>query len=80
MRAMILRGVRAPLVYATLDDPQPGPGQVLVKVHACGVCRTDLHVVDGELPNIRTPIVPGHEVVERVYSGYIGNGLYRRHG
>jgi alcohol dehydrogenase, propanol-preferring len=73
MRAMILRGVRAPLVYATLDDPQPGPGQVLVKVHACGVCRTDLHVVDGELPDIRTPIVPGHEVVGSVAA--LGEGV-----
>src|SRR5438876_3143537 len=52
--------------------PSPSPGQVLVKVHACGVCRTDLHVVDGELPHPTIPIVPGHEIVgtvERVGAG-----------
>src|SRR5260370_20952270 len=50
----------------TLDqrpDPLPGPGEVRVRVEACGVCRTDLHVVDGELPDIHLPIVPGHEIV-----------------
>ena len=44
-------------------DPVPGPGEVRVRVEACGVCRTDLHVVDGELPDIDLPIVPGHEIV-----------------
>jgi propanol-preferring alcohol dehydrogenase len=48
------------------DVPAPGPGQVLVRVHACGVCRTDLHVVDGELPDPKIPIVPGHEIVGAV--------------
>ena len=48
------------------DLPKPGPGEILIKVHACGVCRTDLHVVDGELPDPKIPIVPGHEVVGAV--------------
>src|SRR5438874_633075 len=55
--------------------PSPGPGQILVKVHACGVCRTDLHVIDGELPDATIPIVPGHEivgVVERLGAGVTG--------
>lgn len=49
-----------------LDPPEPGPGQVLIKIHACGVCRTDLHLVDGELPACRYPVIPGHEVVGTV--------------
>jgi alcohol dehydrogenase, propanol-preferring len=53
----------SPLVAETASIPEPGPGQVLIKVHACGVCRTDLHVVDGELADCRYPITPGHEVV-----------------
>jgi alcohol dehydrogenase, propanol-preferring len=73
VRAMVLREVRAPLVYATLGDPRAGPGQLVVKIHACGVCRTDLHVVDGELPSIHTPIVPGHEVVGTVAA--VGEGV-----
>jgi propanol-preferring alcohol dehydrogenase len=63
MQAMVLRSARAPLQFTRVDDPRPGPGQVLVRVHACGVCRTDLHVVDGELPNPRSPLIPGHEIV-----------------
>jgi alcohol dehydrogenase, propanol-preferring len=66
MRAMVLRSVRTALELATLPDPRPGPGQVLVKVHACGVCRTDLHVVDGDLPPVRSPVIPGHEIVGTV--------------
>jgi propanol-preferring alcohol dehydrogenase len=56
-------------------DPSPGPGQVRVRVEACGVCRTDLHVVDGELPNPKLPIVPGHEIVGRVDAVGEGAGL-----
>jgi propanol-preferring alcohol dehydrogenase len=56
----------APLQMQERVDPEPGEGQVRVKVSACGVCRTDLHVVDAELPNIKYPIVPGHEIVGRV--------------
>src|SRR5262245_1663071 len=49
-----------------MPKPAPGPSEVLVKVLSCGVCRTDLHVVDGELPDVAVPIVPGHEIVGRV--------------
>src|SRR5262249_28143332 len=66
MRAMILEGIRQPLQYRSIARPRPGPGQVLVKVAACGVCRTDLHVVDGDLTRPRLPIIPGHEIVARV--------------
>ena len=63
MRAMVLDRPRQPLVLKELPRPQPAAGQVLVQVHACGVCRTDLHVVDGELTDPKLPIIPGHEVV-----------------
>jgi propanol-preferring alcohol dehydrogenase len=63
MRAMVLERARSPLVLATRDIPRPQAGEVLVAVHACGVCRTDLHVVDGELRKPRSPLVPGHEIV-----------------
>ena len=66
MRAMVLRSPRTALELTDRNDPQPGRGQVAVRVHACGVCRTDLHVVDGELPQARSPIVPGHEIVGTV--------------
>lgn len=63
---MRLHRVGQPLVWEPRSLPDPGRGQVLLKVRACGVCRTDLHVVDGELPNIPLPIVPGHEIVGEV--------------
>ena len=66
MHAMLLEGPGQPLVRRRLPRPAPGPGQVLVKVTACGVCRTDLHVVDGDLSEPKLPIVPGHEIVGRV--------------
>jgi propanol-preferring alcohol dehydrogenase len=66
MHAMVLRAARSPLEFTRVDDPRPGPGQVVVKVHACGVCRTDLHVIDGELPHARSPVIPGHEIVGTV--------------
>ncbi|HIP80763.1 MAG TPA: alcohol dehydrogenase, partial [Kiloniellaceae bacterium] len=67
MHAMILRTAGAGrLEAAELDRPEPGPGQIRLKVRACGVCRTDLHVVDGELPEPKLPIVPGHEIVGAV--------------
>ncbi len=66
MQAMVLEAPGTPLILRERADPTPGPGEVRIKVSACGVCRTDLHVVDGELPNIVYPIVPGHEVVGRV--------------
>ena len=66
MEAMVLMAPQWPLERMELRDPAPGPGQILVKVDACGVCRTDLHVVDGELPHARSPVVPGHEIVGSV--------------
>jgi propanol-preferring alcohol dehydrogenase len=66
MQAMVLKALRQPLECVELAERQPGPGQVRVKIGACGVCRTDLHVVDGELPDPRVPIIPGHEIVGRV--------------
>jgi propanol-preferring alcohol dehydrogenase len=66
MKAMVLEAIRTPLRPATLPDPTPGPGQILLRVRACGICRTDLHVVDGELPEPKLPLVPGHQVVATV--------------
>jgi alcohol dehydrogenase, propanol-preferring len=66
---MVLDAPGAPLREAELPAPEPGPGQVLVAVDACGVCRTDLHVVDGELPDPKLPLVPGHQIVGRVVEG-----------
>jgi len=66
MRAMILNAPREPLREVDRPVPAPGPGQVLIRVHACGVCRTDLHVVDGELTEPKLPLVPGHEIVGSV--------------
>ena len=66
MQAMVLNAVGAPLQWTERPDREPGPGQIRVKVGACGVCRTDLHVVDGELPNPVAPIIPGHEIVGRI--------------
>ncbi len=63
---MVLGAPGEPLREAELPAPEPGPGQVLVAVAACGVCRTDLHVVDGELPEPKLPLVPGHQIVGRV--------------
>ncbi len=73
MHAMTLQKIGAPLEWTELPDRQPGPGELRVKVAACGVCRTDLHVVDGELPDPRVPIVPGHEIVGRIDA--IGPGV-----
>jgi propanol-preferring alcohol dehydrogenase len=63
MRAMVLEGARRPLVERELATPRPNETQVLIRVSACAVCRTDLHVVDGELPKPKLPLVPGHEIV-----------------
>jgi propanol-preferring alcohol dehydrogenase len=66
MHAMVLKAIGEPLEATELPDRLPGPGEVRLKVAACGVCRTDLHVVDGDLPNPRLPIIPGHEIVGRI--------------
>src|SRR5262245_43284291 len=66
MRAMVLDRPGSPLVLREGPVPRPGARDILVEIAACGVCRTDLHVVDGELPHPKLPIVPGHEIVGRV--------------
>ena len=66
MRAMILDVPGEPLRVAEVATPEPGEGQVLLRVHCCAVCRTDLHVVDGELPDPRLPLIPGHQIVGTV--------------
>ncbi len=73
MRAMVLDGPRQPLRLRDRPVPTPGPGQLRIRVRACGVCRTDLHVVDGELPDPGRPVVPGHEVVGAVEE--VGDGV-----
>ena len=72
---MVLHKPSEPLLDSVLPDPTPGTGAVLIRVHACAVCRTDLHVVDGELPNPKLPLVPGHEIVGRVVEA--GKGAER---
>lgn len=66
---MVLERAGGPLVGSELERPRPGAGQLLLRVAACGVCRTDLHVVDGELPHPKLPLVPGHEIVGRSEDG-----------
>jgi len=66
MRAMVLEAPEKALRAMEVSVPRPGPQQVLIKVNACGVCRTDLHILDGELPNPKLPLIPGHEIVGTV--------------
>jgi propanol-preferring alcohol dehydrogenase len=73
MRAMVLEEPRRPLVMRERPPPEPAAGEILVEIAACGVCRTDLHVVDGELPNPKLPVVPGHEIVGRIAA--MGEGV-----
>ena len=73
MQAMVLNRIGAPLEWMERPDPLPGPGEIRIRISACGVCRTDLHVVDGELPDPRVPIIPGHEIVGRV--DRLGSGV-----
>ena len=75
MKAMLLERAGAPLVAVELPDPVPGAGQLLIRVLACGVCRTDLHIVDGELARPKLPLVLGHEVVGEVAA--LGPGARR---
>jgi alcohol dehydrogenase, propanol-preferring len=69
MRAMLLDAPRTPLRATELDEPTPAEGQVLLRVRACGVCRTDLHIVDGELAHPKLPLVVGHQIVGEVLAG-----------
>jgi alcohol dehydrogenase, propanol-preferring len=66
MRAMVLQKAKQPLHLTEIPLPQPTPEQVLIKVSACGVCRTDLHIIDGELPLHKLPLIPGHQIVGRI--------------
>ena len=76
MRAMVLDRPGEPLAERDLPVPEPGPGQVRLDVEACGVCRTDLHVVDGELPDPTLPLIPGHQIVARVAAAGEGAGRF----
>jgi|SRR5579875_501634 propanol-preferring alcohol dehydrogenase len=69
MRAMVLERAGAPLVAADLPRPEPGPSELLLRVRACGVCRTDLHIVDGELAEPKLPLVLGHQIVGETEDG-----------
>jgi len=73
VQAMVLKKLRSALEWMDLTDREPGPGEIRVKVAACGVCRTDLHVVDGDLPHPVLPIIPGHQIVGRIDA--IGAGV-----
>ncbi|MGA3402751.1 MAG: zinc-dependent alcohol dehydrogenase family protein [Acetobacteraceae bacterium] len=75
MRAMRLSAAHQPLRLTAVAIPTPAPGQVLIRVHACAVCRTDLHVVDGELTEPKLPLIPGHEIVGTVAA--LGDGADR---
>jgi alcohol dehydrogenase, propanol-preferring len=72
---MVLDEQRRPLRDAEVQDPRPGNGQVLVRVQTCGVCRTDLHVVDGDLPDPKLPLIPGHQIVGQIVKA--GEGAER---
>lgn len=73
MQGMVLESPRGPLVLRHRARPEPGPGQVRIAISACGVCRTDLHLLDAELPDIRYPIIPGHQIVGRIEA--VGDGV-----
>src|ERR1700722_15805892 len=79
MKACLLRSPALaetdPLVFAEVPNPQPGPGEVRVQVSVCGVCRTDLHVIEGELPPRKSPVIPGHQIVGVVEK--LGDGARR---
>src|SRR5262245_37224892 len=77
MKAMVLDRPGVPLRLTDVEKRLPGSGEVLVQVTACGVCRTDLHVVDGELTQPKLPIIPGHEIVGRVESVGVGAERFR---
>jgi propanol-preferring alcohol dehydrogenase len=77
MFAMLCRRYHAPLEWTEVPDPRPEPTELLLRVLACGVCRTDLHLVDGELPNARLPVIPGHEIVGTVVGRGTGVDRFR---
>ena len=77
MRAQVLVRPGAPLEAREIPRPSPGPGEILVRIAACAVCRTDLHVADGELPDPKLPLVPGHEIVGRVETKGAGASRFR---
>ncbi len=72
MRAMVMEAIGTPLQLLDIELPEPAPGQLRVRVEACGICRTDLHVVDGDLTEPKLPLVPGHQIVGRVHA--LGEG------
>src|SRR5512146_2002081 len=76
MRAMVLDKPGQPLELREVPKPKPGRGQLLVRVRACAVCRTDLHVVDGELPHPKLPLIPGHEIVGEVLASGPGAAAF----
>jgi len=73
MRAMVFEGVGQPLVEQEVPTPEPGSGQLQLRVTACGICRTDLHVVDGDLTEPVLPLIPGHQIVGEITS--LGTGV-----
>lgn len=73
MKAMVLHAIGQPLTEEERPDPRPGPGEICLRVEACAVCRTDLHVIDGDLPDPKLPIIPGHEIVGIVEA--LGSGV-----
>jgi propanol-preferring alcohol dehydrogenase len=79
MRAMLLSGTddirNSPLAWRDVPDPEPGPGEVRLRVRACAICRTDLHVIEGELPEQKRPVIPGHQIVGTVDK--LGEGCNR---
>jgi propanol-preferring alcohol dehydrogenase len=77
MRAMVLEEIGSPLILKEIPCPTPNPGEVLIKVKVCGVCRTDLHIVDGELSHPKLPLILGHQVVGIVEK--LGEGVSKHH-
>src|SRR5882724_1222700 len=79
MKAMLLQQTaeieRAPLIYGDVPDPVPGPREVRVRVRCCAICRTDLHVIEGDLPTEKRPVIPGHQIVGVVDA--LGDGCRR---
>src|SRR5919198_4825243 len=83
MKAMMLQAIGRTLQLIERPDPEPGSGEIRLRVEACAVCRTDLHVVDGDLPDPKLPLIPGHEIVgivESVGDGVVPSRIGRRVG